>query len=82
MHWKPIALIAAGLTLAACSSTPPSTPPTAAPMLRPSACMASCPELPRLDSDREAGAIAWLHEVVFLAGECRRMHDECRSARR
>lgn len=81
MPWKTIAPIAAGLTLAACTSMPPSLPPTPIRIPPPSACGHPCPELPRLEAETESGVVIWVHEVINSAGVCRRQHDECRSAR-
>lgn len=68
------------LLLSGCASTTmPSTPPMV-PMLRPDACRVSCPNLPRLEAPDEAAVVIWMHEVIGAAGECRRLHDACRSA--
>lgn len=78
MHARILALSALCLTLGACSSMPPSTPPMP-PTQRQSECLRACPLLPRLDSGDEAAVVIWMHEVISAAGECRRMHDACRS---
>lgn len=72
------ALIAAGLLSAGCASTPPLMPPTLPPPIPPSECAAACPDLPRLSDDSEAAIIIWIHEVIDVAGACRRQHDACR----
>lgn len=85
---KTIVLLAAGLSVAGCLSMPQSMQPTLKALPPPSACMRPCPELSRLDSDTEKGAdgvsesagTIWVHEVIDLAGVCRRQHDECRAA--
>lgn len=81
MRSRLIALLAAGLLTAACTSTPPSLPPTPAPMPPPEACLAPCPNLPSLPDDAESAVLVWLHELIDTAGHCRRQHDTCRAAR-
>lgn len=44
------------------------------------ACLSPCPPLPILTDDDEGAAVAWVHELIDVAGQCRRMHDRCRSA--
>lgn len=79
MHLKLIALTAAGLLTAACSSTPPLPLPTAIPTPPPEACLSPCPTLPTLDHDSEAAVLIWLHDTLDAAGACRRQHDTCRA---
>lgn len=82
MHSRMLALVAIGLSLAACSSTKPSGLPMAPiPLPPPQACAVACPPLPTLDEAGEGAAVLWVYEVVDAAGQCRRMHDECRAAR-
>lgn len=82
MQYRQIVLIALCLSaLTACSSTP-SMPQTEIniPTPRPSECLRACPELPYPASGGEADMGVWRHDVVFVAGECRRLHDICRGA--
>ena len=76
---KPLALIAACLTTACATSTPPSPPST--PMPRPEACATPCPPLPALTSPDEPAAVIWTFELIDTAGQCMRLHDACRGAR-
>lgn len=79
MRAEAVALIAAGL-LSACATSPaPSLPPISMP--RPEACLAPCPPLPLLVSEAEGEAVVWVHEVIDVAGQCRRLHDACRAGR-
>lgn len=81
MHVRNLFALSALLALTGCATpTPPSTPPMP-PMQRPSACLQACPTLPRLTAEDEIGAVVWMHEVIDLAGQCRRLHDACRSAK-
>jgi hypothetical protein len=74
-----------GLTLlcltAACGpSTAPLLQPTVS-MQRPSECLTACPLLPYLTEPDEIAYLIWTHEVIDLAGQCRRMHETCRKAK-
>jgi hypothetical protein len=51
-------------------------------MQRPEACLSPCPPLPTLTDDDEGAAVAWVHELIDVAGQCIRMHERCRSATR
>ena len=75
----PLALIALSLTSACATSTTPSSQPTPAPM-RPSACAQPCPALPTLPSPDEIATVIWTFELIDAAGQCRRLHAECRKA--
>lgn len=71
-------LLVCGLLSACATPMPPSTPPMPQ-MPKPQACLTACPTLPNLTTDDEIGVIVWLHELIDVAGQCRRMHDACRS---
>lgn len=73
-----LVLIAFGALSACATSMPPSTQQMP-PMQRPSECLRACPTLPSLTVDDEIGVAVWTHEVISAAGECRRMHNACRS---
>lgn len=75
------ALSAAGL-LSACATSPMPSPLPTVPMQRPEACLSPCPPLPTLTDDDEGAAVAWVHELIDVAGQCIRMHERCRSATR
>jgi hypothetical protein len=80
---KKIVLVALGLLIVGCTSTPQSTPPTAAALPPPAACMSSCPTLPAPPGDEqdampERAVLVWLYDVIDAAGACRRQHDTCR----
>lgn len=81
MRSKLLALAAIGLTLASGCSTPQYMPQTAIPTQKPTACLVPCPRLPPLQTQQEAGAVMWVYEIIDAAGECRRLHDECRDAK-
>ena len=74
------ALTALFLTTACATSTPPSLPPTAR-LQRPSECLTSCPALPLLTETDDVAVVIWTHELIDLAGTCRRMHETCRFAK-
>lgn len=76
----PPALIALCLTTACATSTPPYQPPTAK-LQRPSECLTSCPALPLLTETDDVAVVIWTHELIDLAGTCRRMHETCRLAK-
>jgi hypothetical protein len=77
---KPLALIAACLTTACATSTPPLPQPMAR-LQKPSECLTSCPALPLLTETDDVAVVLWTHELIDLAGTCRRMHETCRTAR-
>ena len=72
MHVLTPALAAILLLSTASCSTLPSTPLT--PPDRPDACMAPCPDLPRLGGDYDS----WVFELIDTYGQCRRQHEACR----
>lgn len=74
-----LALTVLCLTSACATSTPPS--PLPMPTMRPSACAQPCPALPTLGSNDEIAAVIWTFELIDAAGQCRRLHAECRQAR-
>lgn len=74
-----LALSASFLLSGCATSTHPLMPQI--PQIRPDACMTACPALPRLDSDDEIGVTVWTLELIDVAGQCRRQHEACRSAR-
>ena len=69
-----IAIFAAGLALLlpACATTQPVS------TVRADACHIPCQPLPELSGEGEGEVIHWMHEVVFRAGQCSRLHDACR----
>lgn len=81
MRSKTPALAAIGLMLVSGCSTPQYMPQTPIPTQKPTACLVSCPRLPPLETTHESGAVMWVHEVIDLAGECKRLHDECRETK-
>ena len=79
---KTLALAVTGLLLASACSTPQPMPQTVSiPLPRPPACAVPCPPIPHLTSNTEQGAVMWIYELIDTAGECRRMHNECREAK-
>ena len=82
MLQRMLALAATGLMLASGCSTPQPLPQTVSiPIPPPAACAAPCPPLPALEASSEQGAVMWIYELIDTAGECRRMHNECREAK-
>lgn len=75
-----ILALSALIALSGCASSPKPSPSRMAPILPPSECLMACPALPPLQSGDEAAVVIWIHEAISAAGECRRMHDACRSA--
>lgn len=73
----PLALIALCLTTACATSTPPYQPQTAR-LQKPSECLTSCPALPMLTEADDVSVVIWTHELIDIAGTCRRMHETCR----
>ena len=73
----PLALIALCLTTSCATSTPPSPQPTAR-LQKPSECLTSCPALPLLTETDDVSVVIWTHELIDIAGTCRRMHETCR----
>lgn len=47
----------------------------------PPACGVACPALPMLEGGSEVEMVLWVYEVIDVAGQCRRLHDECRQAK-
>lgn len=72
-----LALTALCLTTACATSTPPYQPQTAR-LQKPSKCLTSCPSLPLLTETDDVAVVIWTHELIDLAGTCRRMHETCR----
>lgn len=68
------------LTTACATSTAPLLPQTAS-MLRPTECLTPCPQLPYLTAPDELAYLIWSHDVIDIAGVCRRMHETCRKAK-
>lgn len=81
MRSKLLVLAATGLTLGSGCSTPQYVPHPEMISQPPTACLISCPAIPQLQTTNEAGAAMWVYEVIDAAGECRRLHDECRESR-
>lgn len=86
MRWRILGWNVLGaMAVCACSTTPSAPRTEMAQPIRmplPSECARSCPPLPLLTSHSEGAAVSWVHEVVYVAGECRRLHDACREAQR
>lgn len=78
MRAKSLSALSALLLLSACAISTPQSTPQMPPMQRPSECLRACPTLPRLTASDEIGVTVWMHELIDLAGQCRRMHDACR----
>lgn len=81
MSSKLLVLAAIGLTLGSGCSTPQYVPQPEMISQPPTACLISCPTIPHLQTANEAGAVMWVYEVIDAAGECRRLHDECRESK-
>lgn len=82
---KKIVLVALGLLIVGCTSTPQSTPPTAAALPPPAACMSSCPAIPALPGEAQAATpehavMIWIYDVLDAAGSCSRQHEMCRTS--
>lgn len=83
MKLRILVLAASGLLLASCTSMMPSAPPMRAiPRLPASECLTSCPTLPlHPQGADELGSMLWLYDLIDVAGECRRLHDACRTSK-
>ena len=75
-----LALALLCLTTACGPSTAPLLQQTHS-MQRPTACLTSCPLLPYLTAPDEVAYLIWTHDLIELAGVCRRMHETCRRAK-
>lgn len=83
MQSRLLALVATGLMAASgCSTTPLMPQMDSLPKTQlPTECLASCQPLPRVDSGDEIAVVIWAHNLIEVAGQCRRMHDTCRKAK-
>ena len=75
----PPALIALSL-LTGCATTPPASEPRIS-LLRPSECLAPCPQLPTPTDADELAVTLWTLDLIDAAAECRRMHETCRTSK-
>ena len=75
----PLALIATSL-LTGCTTTPPASEPRIN-LMRPSECLAPCPQLPTPTDADELAITLWTLDLIDAAAECRRMHNTCRQAK-
>ena len=75
----PPALIALFL-LSGCATTPTPSEPQIS-LLRPSECLAPCPQLPTPTDADELAVTVWTFDLIDAAAECRRMHETCRNAK-
>ena len=73
------ALIALSL-LTGCATTPPASEPRIS-LMRPSECLAPCPQLPTPTDADELAVTIWTLDLIDAAAECRRMHETCRNAK-
>jgi len=80
MHYvTPRVLIALSL-LTGCATTPTASEPRIS-LLRPSECLAACPQLPTPTDVDELAVTLWTLDLIDAAAECRRMHETCRQAK-
>ena len=75
----PLALIALSL-LTGCATTPPASEPRIS-LMRPSECLAPCPQLPTPTDADELAVTLWTLDLIDAAAECRRMHETCRHSK-
>ena len=75
----PPALIALSL-LTGCATTPPASEPRIS-LMRPSECLAPCPQLPTPTDADDLAVTIWTLDLIDAAAECRRMHETCRNAK-
>ena len=73
------ALIALSL-LTGCTTTPTPSEPQIS-LLRPSECLAPCPQLPTPTDADELAVTIWTLDLIDAAAECRRMHETCRHSK-
>ena len=73
------ALIALSM-LTGCATTPPASEPRIS-LMRPSECLAPCPQLPTPTDADELAVTLWTLDLIDAAAECRRMHETCRQAK-
>ena len=73
------ALIALSL-LTGCATTPPASEPRIS-LMRPSECLAPCPQLPIPTDADELAVTLWTLDLIDAAAECRRMHETCRTSK-
>ena len=74
----PIVLISLSL-LTGCATTPPASEPRIS-LMRPSECLAPCPQLPTPTDPSDLAVTIWTLDLIDAAAECRRMHETCRNA--
>ncbi len=75
----PRVLIALSL-LTGCATTPTASGPQIN-LMRPSECLAPCPQLPTPTDADELAVALWTLDLIDAAAECRRMHETCRNAK-
>lgn len=80
MLYRLPAALSAICLLSACTTTVQPSEPRIA-LQRPSECLVPCPMLPEPYGADELGVTLWTLDLIDNAGECRRMHEACRSAR-
>ena len=73
------ALIALSL-LTGCATTPPASEPRIN-LLRPSECLAPCPQLPTPTDADDIAVTVWTLDLIDAAAECRLMHETCRHSK-
>ncbi|MCK0507899.1 hypothetical protein [Aromatoleum anaerobium] len=74
-------VLTAACLLSGCATSPPPLPLRMPEMIRPEACLTPCPTLPTIPTDDDIGATIWMLDLIDVAGQCRRQHDTCRSAK-
>ena len=80
MRCAPLLALTAACLASACATTPPPSAPRIT-LQRPSECLTPCPPLPIPTAGDELAVALWTHDLIEAAGLCRRMHENCRSAR-
>ena len=50
-------------------------------LMRPSECLAPCPQLPTPTDADELAVTIWTFDLIDAAAECRRMHETCRHSK-
>ena len=80
MHSAPLPALIALFLLNACTTTPSPSDPRIN-LMRPSECLAPCPQLPTPTDADELAVTLWTLDLIDAAAECRRIHETCRNAK-